>query len=120
VAKASTRKSAAGMASTSTKGTAVLRDEEVADLLQSEFKESLSDSNLDTETELEGCALLDTVIIEGSDEDDSARQNFCLGEYGKLQRMKGKFHRQCWTSRCCKNCYRNCGHFLIVFQQRTN
>jgi hypothetical protein len=63
------------MASTSRKRTAVLRDE-VEYLLQSELEQSLSDSDGDTEDELEDHALIDTVIAEGSDEDDSAKQDF--------------------------------------------
>jgi hypothetical protein len=96
------------MAGTSRKHTAVLHDEEVADLLQSKSKQSLSDSGLDTENELEDRALLDTVIIEGSDKDDDPRQDFV---WENVENANKKFHGQCWTSRCCKTCYENCGHF---------
>jgi hypothetical protein len=64
------------MASSSRKHTAVLRVEELECLLQSESEQSLSDSDFDTENELEDCALLHTVINEGSDEDDSAMRDF--------------------------------------------
>jgi hypothetical protein len=36
----------------------------------------LSDSDGDTEDELEDRALIDTVVTEGSDEDDSTKQDF--------------------------------------------
>jgi hypothetical protein len=52
VVMASASKSGAGMASTSCKRTAVLRDGEVEFLLQSESKQSLSDLDLDTVTDL--------------------------------------------------------------------
>jgi hypothetical protein len=84
---ASTSKSAAGMASTSRKRTAVLRDEEVEYLLQSESEQNLSDSDLDTESELEARALIDTVITEGSDEDDSARHDFI---WENMENYKGR------------------------------
>jgi hypothetical protein len=64
------------MASTSRKCTAVLRDEELEYLLQSESEQSLSDSDFETKDELEDRALLNTVINEGSDEDDSVTQDF--------------------------------------------
>jgi hypothetical protein len=54
----SASKSGAGMASTSRKRTAVLRDEEVEYLLQSESEQSVSDSNGDTKDELEDRALI--------------------------------------------------------------
>jgi hypothetical protein len=111
---ASTSKSAAGMASTSRKRTAVLHDEDVEYLLQSESENSLSDSDLDTDNELEDRALLDTVITEGSDE-DIARRDFIwenMDNYeGRRENFTGSFGPE-----CSKICYGNCGRFRIVFQ----
>jgi hypothetical protein len=82
-----TSKSAARMASTSRKCTAVLRDEELEYLLQCESEQSLSDSDFDTENELEDRALLDTVINEDSDEDYSAMQDFV---WENMENYKGQ------------------------------
>jgi hypothetical protein len=60
------------MASTSTKHTAVLREEEVECLLQSNSEQSLSESDSETENELEDRALIDTLGNDGSDEDDGS------------------------------------------------
>jgi hypothetical protein len=73
---ANASKSGAGMASSSRKHTAVLHDDQLEHLLQSESEQSLSDSDGDTEDELEDLALIHNVITEGSDEDDSTKQDF--------------------------------------------
>lgn len=75
------------IASTSRKHTAVLHDEEVEYLLQSESEQSLSDLDFDTENELEDRALLDTVINEASNEDDSATQDFV---WENMEHYKGR------------------------------
>jgi hypothetical protein len=108
----SASKSGVGMASTSRKRTAVLRDEEVEYLLQSESEQSLSDSDGDTEDELEDRALIDTVITEGSDEDDSAKQDFIWGVW-KTMKDEGKISQAVLDLKVLQG--RNCGHFLIVF-----
>jgi hypothetical protein len=64
------------MASTSRKHTAVLRDEELECLLQSDLDQSFSDSDFDTENELDDQAVLDTMRNEDSDDDDSGTQAF--------------------------------------------
>jgi hypothetical protein len=78
----------AAIASTSRKRSAVLRDDELEYLLQFKSKQSLSDSDFDTENDLEDRALLHTVVSDGSDEDDSATQDFVWEnmEYYKGQR----------------------------------
>jgi hypothetical protein len=67
VAIARAGKFGAAMAGASCKRTAVLRDDELEHLLQSESERSLSYSDGDTEDELQDRALIDTVITEGSD-----------------------------------------------------
>jgi hypothetical protein len=62
---------AAGTAGTSERPSAVLSDEDLQCLL-----ESLSDSDFDTENELDDRALVHAVGNEGSNEDDSANQEF--------------------------------------------
>jgi hypothetical protein len=64
------------MAGVSRKRSAVLRDDEVECLLQSDSECSVSDSDFDTEDELDDRAVLDTLKNEESDEDDSASQAF--------------------------------------------
>jgi hypothetical protein len=59
------------LASTSKKRSAVLRDDDLECLLQSDSEQSLSDSDFVTENEFEDRALLDTVV-----NDDSATQDF--------------------------------------------
>jgi hypothetical protein len=66
----------ATMASTSKKRSAVLCDEELECLLQSDSDQSLSDSNFDTENELDDRAVLDAMRNEHSDVDDSGTQAF--------------------------------------------
>jgi hypothetical protein len=59
------------MASTSRKRSAVLCDDDVKEcLLTSEPEESLSDSEFDSENELDDCALLDVAVDDDSDEED--------------------------------------------------
>jgi hypothetical protein len=60
------------MASASMKRSAVMSEEELECLLQSDSEQSLSDSDFDTENELDDHALLDAVGNEGSDEDDDS------------------------------------------------
>jgi hypothetical protein len=65
------------MAGTSKKCSALLHDQELECLLQSDAEQNLSDSDFDTENELEDHALLDTMGSDGSDEDgDRATQDF--------------------------------------------
>jgi hypothetical protein len=66
----------AAMASTSKKRSAVLRDEKLECLLLIDSKRNLSESDSDTENELEDRAVLDTMRNEDSHEDDSATQAF--------------------------------------------
>jgi hypothetical protein len=66
----------------------VLHDEEVGEyLLLSESEESLSDSEFDTDNELDDCALPDAVVNDGSDEDDSVTQDFV---WENMQNCKGQ------------------------------
>jgi hypothetical protein len=59
------------------KQSAVLCDDEVEEyLLLSKSEQSLSDSEFDTENELDDCTFLDAVVNDGNDEDDSATQDF--------------------------------------------
>jgi hypothetical protein len=77
------------MASTSRKRSAVLCDDDVKEcLLASESEESLSDSELDSENELDDCDHLDVVVDDGSDEDDII-QDFV---WENMNNYKGKFH----------------------------
>jgi hypothetical protein len=62
---------AAGNAATSESPSAVLSDEDLQCVL-----ESLSDSDFNTENELDDRFLVDAVGNEGSNEDDSANQEF--------------------------------------------
>jgi hypothetical protein len=71
------------MASTCRKRTAVLRDEELECSLQSDSDRSFSDSDFDTENELDDPAVLDTMRNEDSD-DDGWYSSLHLGEYAKL------------------------------------
>jgi hypothetical protein len=58
------------VASTSRKRSALLCDDEVKEcLLGSESEESLSDSEFDSENELDDCAFLDVVVDDNNDED---------------------------------------------------
>jgi hypothetical protein len=68
----------AAMASTSKKRSAVLCDDELECLLLSDSERSWSESDFDTENELEDHAVLDTMRNEDSDEDESATQAFIL------------------------------------------
>jgi hypothetical protein len=61
----------------------MLRDDELECLLLSYSEQSSSESDFDTENELEDHVVLDTVRNEDSDEDDSY-SGLRLGEYGKL------------------------------------
>jgi hypothetical protein len=80
------------MAFASRKWPAVLPDDEVEDcLLGSESEESLSDSECDSENELDDCAVLDVVVNGDSDHDDIIQD--CKGGHQQLQGTKGKFHR---------------------------
>jgi hypothetical protein len=58
-------------------------------LLASESEESLSDSEFDSENELDDCALLDVAVDDDSDEDIIQD---CMGGHEQLQGTKGKFH----------------------------
>jgi hypothetical protein len=73
----------ATLASTSNKRSAVLRDEELECFLQSDSDQSLSDSNFDTENELDDRAVFDTM----SNEDDSGNQAFI---WENMQNYKGQ------------------------------
>jgi hypothetical protein len=81
----------AGMASTNKKRLAVLRDEEEVGeyLLLSESEESLSDSEFDTDNEMDDHALLDVVVNNGRNEDDSIRKTL-FGRTRKTKRDKEK------------------------------
>jgi hypothetical protein len=59
------------MAGPSKRRSAVLSDEDLHCLLESDSKQSLSESDFDTENELDDRALIYAVGNEGSDEDDS-------------------------------------------------
>jgi hypothetical protein len=80
------------MASTSKKRSAVLRDDELECLLLSDSEQSSSESDFDTENELEDRAVLDTVRNEDSDEDDRVTQDSfgrlwkTIGDNGKISR----------------------------------
>jgi hypothetical protein len=64
------------MASTSTKQSVVLRDDEVGEcLLGTEYEKSLSDSEFDSDNELDDCALHEVVVDDDSDEDDDIIQD---------------------------------------------
>jgi hypothetical protein len=78
------------MASTSKRHSAVLHDEELEFFFffcQSDSKQSLLDSNFDTENKLEDRTVLDTVRNEDSDEDDSAAQAFI---WENMENYKGQ------------------------------
>jgi cytochrome c556 len=78
----------AAMASMSKKRSAVFCEDEVREcLLLSELEQSLSDSEFDTENELDNHAFLDAVVNYGSDEDDSATQDFV---WENMQNYKGQ------------------------------
>jgi hypothetical protein len=81
------------MAFASRKRPAVLRDDEVGDcLLGSKTEESLSNSECDSEKDVDDCALLDGV----EDGDSDARCYYlrlCILCMGGLTRDKGTFHR---------------------------
>jgi hypothetical protein len=64
------------MASTSKKRSAALHDDELECLLLRDSEQSSSESDFDTENELEDRAVLDTVRNEDSDEDDGVTQDF--------------------------------------------
>jgi hypothetical protein len=55
-------------------------------LLQTKSEQSLSDSEFDTENELDVHAFLDAVVNDGSDEDNCATQNL-IGEI--MQNCRG-------------------------------
>jgi hypothetical protein len=71
----------------------VLYDEVGEYLLLSESEESLSDLEFDTDNELDDDALLNVVLYDGNDEDDSVTKDF--GRICKTVRTKGKFHGHC-------------------------
>jgi hypothetical protein len=77
----------ASMASTSKKHSAVLGEEELECLLQSDSDQSLLDSDSDSENELEDRAVLDTMRNEESNEDDSGTQAFI---WENMQNYKGQ------------------------------
>jgi hypothetical protein len=81
----------ATMASTSKKRSAVFRDEELECLLQSDSDQSLSDSDFDTDNELEDRAVLDTMRNENSDEDDSGTQAFIWENMQNCKRQRENF-----------------------------
>jgi hypothetical protein len=77
--------------STSRKQSAVLCDDEVKEcLLGSESEESLSDSEFDSENELDDCALLDVVVYYNSDEDDII-QNFVWEDMNNYKGQRENF-----------------------------
>ncbi|XP_023724900.1 piggyBac transposable element-derived protein 4-like [Cryptotermes secundus] len=53
-----------------------MSDEDIQCLVESDSEQSLSDSDFDSENELDDRALMDAVGNEGSDEDNSANQEF--------------------------------------------
>jgi hypothetical protein len=55
-------------------------------LLQTKSEQSLSDSEFDTENEMDVHAFLDAVVNDGSDEDNSATQDFI---WENMQNCKG-------------------------------
>jgi hypothetical protein len=72
------------MAFASRKRHIVLCDGEVGNSLpSSKSEESLSDSECDSENELDDCAVLDVVMDGGSDQDDVIQD--CMGRHGQLQ-----------------------------------
>jgi hypothetical protein len=77
----------AAIASISRKRSAVLRDEELECLLQSDSDRSFLDFDFDNENELDDRAVLDTMRNEDSDEDDSGTQAFI---WENMQNYKGQ------------------------------
>jgi cytochrome c556 len=102
-----------------------MHDDELEYLLQSESERSSSDSDFDTENDLEDRALLDTVANDNSDDDDddddddSATQDFVWENMVKYKGQRENFTGDVGPQGAGKR-YGNCGHFLIVFQQRTD
>jgi hypothetical protein len=79
------------MASTSSKRSAVLCDDKVKEcLLGSKFEESLSDSEFDSENELDDCALLDVVVDDNSGEDDDI-QDFIWEDMNNYKGQRENF-----------------------------
>jgi hypothetical protein len=62
--------------------------------LCSESEESFSDSEFDSEYELDDCALLDIVVDDNSDEDDDIIQDFVWEDMNNYKEQR--------DSRCCK------------------
>jgi hypothetical protein len=97
------------MASTSRKHSAVVCDDEVKEcLLGSESEEILSDSEFDSENELDDCALLDVVVDDNNDEDNDI-QDFVCEDMNIYTGQRENFMDS--TSRCCKRGYENCLFF---------